>query len=81
MSKEKRYVATFEVYLYAHNDKHAISKAKLIAERERYKYPSQDMHLEKLHSVPFASFDIKEIDLSQKSEDEAFGKYVENLNK
>ena len=65
MTDKKRYVATFEVYLYAHNDKHAISKAKLIAEREGYKYPSQDMSLSKLHSAPFASFDIKEIDINK----------------
>ncbi len=65
MSKEKRYVATFEVYLHAHNDKHAVSKARLIAERERYNFPNQDMSLEKVTSVPFASFDIKELDLNE----------------
>ena len=62
--KEKRYTATYTIYLRAHNDKHAVSKAKLIAERERCNWPHQDCALEKVESTPFASFDIKEIPLN-----------------
>ena len=60
-----RYTATMTIYIDAYNDKHAVSKAKLIAERERCNYPNQDCAVEKLHSTPFASFDIREIDLSK----------------
>lgn len=61
----KRYTATYTIYIDAYNDKHARSKAKLIAERENYKYPNQDCALEKLHSTPFASFDIREVSLNE----------------
>ena len=64
MDKEKRYTATYTIYIHAYNDKHAVSKAKLIAERERYNWPHQDCELEKVQSTPFASFDIKEIPLN-----------------
>ncbi len=64
MSKEKRYTATYTIYIHAHNDKHAVSKAKLIAERERACWPQQDCALEKVESTPFASFEIKEIPLN-----------------
>ncbi len=64
MNKEKRYVATYTVYVYAKDDNHARSKAKMIESREREKYPAQDCKVEKLESVPFASFDIKEVSLN-----------------
>ena len=44
----KRYTATYTIYIDAYNDKHARSKAKLIAERENYKYPNQDCALNSL---------------------------------
>ena len=64
MKTEKRYTATYTIYLHAYNDKHARSKAKLIAKRERINWPAQDCALDKLESTPFASFDIKEISLN-----------------
>tara|TARA_B100000674_G_C37715654_1_gene857266 strand:- start:526 stop:765 length:240 start_codon:yes stop_codon:yes gene_type:complete len=54
--REKRYTATYTIYLHARDDNHARSKAKLIAERERAKYPNQDCALEQLFETPFASF-------------------------
>ena len=65
MTKEKRYVATYTVYVYAKDDNHARSKAKMIESREKEKYPAQDCKVEKLESVPFASFDIKEVSLDE----------------
>ena len=50
-----RYTATMTIYIDAHNDKHAVSKAKLIAERERAKYPNQQCAVEEIHCTPFAS--------------------------
>lgn len=64
MSKEKRYVATYTVYVYAKDDNHARSKAKMIESKEREKYPAQDCKVEKLESAPFASFDIREVSLN-----------------
>jgi len=60
-----RYTATMTIYIDAYNDKHAVSKAKLIAERERYNWPNQDCALEKLHSTPFESFSIREVDINK----------------
>ena len=65
MSKEKRYTATYTIYLHAHNDNHARSKAKLIAERERARYPNQDCQLEQLFETPFASFVSRAIPLDE----------------
>tara|TARA_Y100000593_G_C4267462_1_gene315561 strand:- start:6 stop:251 length:246 start_codon:yes stop_codon:yes gene_type:complete len=65
MSKEKRYTATYTFYIYAHNDNHARSKARLIAERERIKYPNQDCALEQLFETPFASFVSRAIPLNE----------------
>tara|TARA_A100001037_G_scaffold245215_1_gene226547 strand:+ start:7361 stop:7606 length:246 start_codon:yes stop_codon:yes gene_type:complete len=65
MDKEKRYTATYTIYLYAHNDHHARSKAKLIAERERIKYPNQDCTLEQLFETPLASFVRRAIPLDE----------------
>ena len=54
--KEKRYVATYTMYIYAKDENHARSKAKMIQDREKTKYPSQSCALEKLESVPFGAF-------------------------
>ena len=64
-NKMSRYTVTMTIYMDAKNDKHAVSKAKLIAERERYNYPNQDCAVEKIHSTPFASFDIREVDINK----------------
>ncbi len=61
----KRYTATYTMYIYAKDDKHARSKAKMIEGRECKKYPSQDCSLEELHSTPFASFDIREVSINE----------------
>ncbi len=60
-----RYTATMTIYIDAYNDKHAVSKAELIAKRERYNYPNQDCAVEKIHSTPFASFDIREVNIDK----------------
>ena len=54
--KEKRYVATYTMYIYAENENHARSKAKMIENREKTKYPMQTCALEKLEYVPFGAF-------------------------
>ena len=64
-NKMSRYTVTMTIYMDAKNDKHAVSKAKLIAERERYNYPNQDCSVEKIHSTPFASFNVRELDINQ----------------
>jgi len=60
-----RYTVTMTIYMDAKNDKHAVSKAELIAKRERYNYPNQDCAVEKIHCTPFASFDIREVDINK----------------
>ncbi len=52
MKKEKRYTATYTIYIYARDDNHARSKAKMIANREHEKYPDQRCELDKLHETP-----------------------------
>ena len=54
--KEKRYVATYTMYIYAKDENHARSKGKMIENREKTKYPSQACALEKLEYVPFGAF-------------------------
>jgi len=61
MSKEKRYAVIYSMYIYARDDDHARSKAKMIENREREKYPQQDCKIEEITSVPFASLDVKPI--------------------
>jgi len=65
MNKEKRYVATYTMYVYAKDDNHARSKAKMIESREKEKYPAQDCRLERLTLVPFASWDVRVISLDE----------------
>jgi len=35
---DKRYIVTVDMYVYARNDKHAVSKAKMIANRQDQQY-------------------------------------------
>ena len=65
MSKEKRYTATYTMYIYAKDDNHARSKAKMIANREHEKYPAQQCDLEQLFETPFASFVKRAIPLDE----------------
>ena len=60
-----RYTVTYTIYIDAENDKHAVSKADMIRNREQEKYPAQRCEVEKIHSTPFASFDIKELDINK----------------
>ncbi len=61
MSKGKRYAVTYSMWVYARDDDHARSKAKMIQDRENEKYPQQDCKIEEIKSVPFASLDVKPI--------------------
>ena len=65
MTKEKRYVATYTMYVYAKDDKHARSKAKMIEASEYSKYPAQDCKLEQLDETPFASLTTREVSLDK----------------
>jgi hypothetical protein len=38
-----RYTVTYTMYIEAKNDKHAVSKAEMIAKREQAKYPNKDV--------------------------------------
>ena len=60
-----RYTVTYTMYIEAKNDKHAVSKAEMIAERERAKYPNQRCEMEKLHCTPFASLQTREVDINK----------------
>ena len=77
----KRYTATYTIYIDAYNDKHARSKAKLIAERERVKYPNQDCALEQLDETPFASFHTRAVSIEEPIKDvPGFEGTMEELN-
>ena len=60
-----RYTVTMTIYIDAENDKHAVSKAKMIANREQSKYPAQRCEVEKLHRTPFASMNTRELDINK----------------
>tara|TARA_R100000742_G_C4255564_1_gene73500 strand:+ start:156 stop:353 length:198 start_codon:yes stop_codon:yes gene_type:complete len=60
-----RYTVTYTIYIDAKNDKHAVSKAEMIANREQEKYPGQRCEVEKIHCTPFASFDNRELDINK----------------
>jgi len=60
-----RYTVTMTIYIDAENDKHAVSKAKMIAKREQVKYPAQRCEVEKVHCTPFASMNIRELDINK----------------
>lgn len=59
-----RYTVTFEVYIEADNDKHALSKGELIADNQEAKY-GQSWDVTQLHQTPFASFNTKKIDIQK----------------
>lgn len=58
-----RYTVTYEVYIEGDNDKHAFSKAELIAKNQNALHPSQQWDVYKLHSTPFASLCTEEVDI------------------
>ena len=60
-----RYTVTYTMYIEAENDKHAVSKAEMIAEREQAKYPNQRCEMEKLNCTPFASLQTREVDINK----------------
>tara|TARA_B100001758_G_C17844133_1_gene320748 strand:- start:120 stop:326 length:207 start_codon:yes stop_codon:yes gene_type:complete len=60
-----RYTVTYTMYIEAENDKHAVSKAEMIANREQEKYPNQRCEMEKLHCTPFASLQSREVDINK----------------
>ena len=60
-----RYTVTYTMYIEAENDKHAVSKAEMIAKREQVKYPNQRCEMEKLHCTPFASLQTREVDINK----------------
>jgi hypothetical protein len=59
-----RYTVTFEVYIDADDDKHALSKGELIANNQENKY-GQSWDVTQLHQTPFASFNIKKVDIQK----------------
>jgi hypothetical protein len=62
MSKEKRYVATIEMYVYAENDYMAKKRAndlKLSIENRRH---SDQVVVKEIGEQPFASFDYRKLD-------------------
>lgn len=60
-----RYTVTFEVYVQGDNDKHAYSKAELIAKNQNALHPNQDWSVYKLHRTPFASLNVQEVDIDK----------------
>ena len=59
-----RYTVTFEVDIDATNDKHALSKAELIARNQSNWFP-QDWMVTELHETPFASFNVRKVDIDK----------------
>ena len=62
MAKEKRYVVTMDMYVYAENDHMAKKEAQKIADELKSKYDNQAQVLE-LGEQPFASIQFRKIDL------------------
>ena len=60
-----RYTVTFEVYVQGDNDKHAFSKAELIARNQNMLHPNQQWDATKLHRTPFASLNVQEVDIKE----------------
>lgn len=60
-----RYTITFEVYVEGDNDKHAFSKAELIARNQNMLHPNQQWDVTKLHQTPFASLNVQEVDIKE----------------
>ena len=60
-----RYTVTFEVYVQGDSDKHAYSKAELIARNQNMLHPNQQWDVHKLHRTPFASLNVQEVDINK----------------
>lgn len=60
--KNKRYIVTMDFYIDARNDDHAISKARMIADRQRDQYDNQCAVLS-IAEHPFASMVSRQIPL------------------
>jgi len=60
-----RYTVTFEVYVEGDNEKHAYSKAELIARNQNMLHPNQQWDVTKLHRTPFASLNVQEVDIKE----------------
>lgn len=56
----KRYVVTMELYVYAKDDKHAISKSKMIADRQDSQYGNR-CQVTEIQEQPFASLISREV--------------------
>lgn len=60
MTKNKRYIVTMDFYIDARSDDHAISKAQMIAKRQRDQYDNQCAILT-VAEHPFASIVSRQI--------------------
>ena len=60
-----RYTVTFEVYVQGDSDKHAYSKAELIARNQNMLHPNQQWDVHKLHRTPFASLNVQEVEINK----------------
>lgn len=60
--QNKRYIVTVDMYVYARNDQHAISKAKMIAKRQCDQYDNQ-CEVVDIIERPFASLMSRQVPL------------------
>lgn len=60
-----RYTVTYEIYIDAKSDQHALSKAELIAQNQNRLHPAQDWAVTELHQTPFASLVSKKVDINK----------------
>lgn len=58
-----RYTVTFDIYVEAESDQHALSKAKMIANRQNNKHGNQQWQVTGLYQTPFASLNVQQIDI------------------
>lgn len=59
-----RYTVTFEVYIDADNDKHALSKGELIADNQENLF-GQSWDVTGVHETPFASLSTRKVDIQK----------------
>lgn len=59
-----RYTVTFEVYIDADNDKHALSKGELIANNQE-NFFGQSWDVTEVHETPFASLNTRKVDIQK----------------
>jgi hypothetical protein len=59
-----RYTVTFQIDIEARDDKHAVSKAQMIADRQNDKHPAQRWIVSDVSTRPWASFSFKKVDIS-----------------